>query len=44
MQGGTNMRFVATSSAALELCLNDTEMTNNTGGYQIDIRIDQPGP
>jgi hypothetical protein len=44
VQGGTNMSFVATQSGPLELCLNDTDMTNNTEGYQIDIRLDQLGP
>ena len=44
VQGGTNMRFTATQSDYLQVCLNDFDMTNNTGGYEIDIRIDQLGP
>jgi hypothetical protein len=44
VQGGTNMSFIATHSGPLELCLNDPDMTNNVGGYQVDIRIDQLGP
>lgn len=38
------MNFVTTVSGKLEVCLNDFDMTNNAGGYQIDIRVDQLGP
>lgn len=44
VQGGTNMSFVATQSGPLQLCLNDKDMTNNIGAYQVDIRVDQLGP
>ncbi len=43
-QGGTNTTFVAKRSGLLEVCLNDFDMTNNSGGYQINIRQDQLGP
>ena len=44
VQGGTNMSFLATQSGTLDICLNDKDMTNNTGGYTIEIRVDQLGP
>lgn len=44
VQGGTNVSFTSTVDGQLKVCLNDHDMTNNSGGYQIDIRLDQLGP
>jgi hypothetical protein len=44
VQGGTNMSFTTTDAGSLEVCLNDDDITNNTGGYQINISVDQLGP
>lgn len=43
VQGGTNMQFTTTDTGLLEICLNDPDMSNNNGGYEIDISIDQLG-
>jgi hypothetical protein len=44
VQGGSNMSFTSNVDGRLEICLNDHDMTNNSGGYQINIRVDQLGP
>jgi hypothetical protein len=44
VQGGTNMSFTTTDAGSLEICLNDTDMSNNTGGYMVNISVDQLGP
>ena len=46
MQGGTNVQFTTTSSGPLLFCLNDGDnnVTNNLGGYIIEISVDQLGP
>ena len=38
------MQFTTTDTGFLEICLNDWDMSNNSGGYEIDISIDQLGP
>ena len=43
-QGGTNVQFTTTRTAPLELCLNDDNLADNKGGYNIDITADQLGP
>jgi hypothetical protein len=44
VQGGTNMQFTTTQSGPLEFCLNDDNLTDNAGGYQVDVSLDQLGP
>jgi hypothetical protein len=46
VQGGTNVQFTTTTSGPLEFCLNDgdKDVTNNLGGYIIQISVDQLGP
>jgi hypothetical protein len=43
-QGGTDERFTSTQTAPLEICINDDNLTDNRGGYQINITTDQLGP
>ena len=43
-QGGTHTTFVSRESGFLEVCLNDSDPSNNTGGFEVDIRQDQLGP
>jgi hypothetical protein len=50
-QGGTNVQFTTSSAMgsppkALEFCVNDVDndATNNLGGYEVDLRVDQLGP
>ncbi|HET7144256.1 MAG TPA: hypothetical protein VFI68_09575 [Anaerolineales bacterium] len=46
IQGGTNTQFTTTSSGIMEFCLNDGDinLTNNKGGFDVTIRVDQLGP
>ena len=44
VQGGMTMQFTATEDAVPDVCLNDDTPTNNKGGYELDIRVDQLGP
>jgi hypothetical protein len=46
VQGGTNVQFTTMSSGPLLFCLNDgdNDVTNNLGGYIIEISVDQLGP
>jgi hypothetical protein len=43
-QGGTQTSFVARSGGLLEVCLNDSNPSQHTGGFRVDIRQDQLGP
>src|SRR6266851_3835567 len=43
-QGGTDVRFTAAETRSLESLVNDGNVTDNAGGYQIDVRVDQLGP
>ena len=43
-QGGTNVQFTTTKLGPIEFCINDDSLSNNTGGYQINVGIDQLGP
>ena len=43
-QGGKNVTFVTTDAGSLEVCTNDSDQTDNAGGYEIDIKVDQLGP
>jgi hypothetical protein len=46
VQGGTDVQFTTTTSGSLAFCLNDhdNDVTNNFGGYIIQISVDQLGP
>jgi hypothetical protein len=46
VQGGTDTRFTTTASGPLEFCLNDGDnnLTNNEGGFDVTISVDQLGP
>ena len=46
VQGGTNAQFTTTASGPLEFCLNDgdNDLTNNRGGFDVTISVDQLGP
>ena len=46
VQGGSNVQFTTATSGPLTFCLNDgdNDVTNNLGGYIIDISVDQLGP
>ncbi len=44
VQGGTDVRFTAAETGSLESLVNDGNVTDNAGGYQIDVRVDQLGP
>ena len=46
VQGGTNTQFTTTASGPLEFCLNDGDnnLTNNSGGFDVTISVDQLGP
>jgi hypothetical protein len=46
VQGGSNVQFTTTTSGPLAFCLNDgdNDVTNNRGGYIIQISVDQLGP
>src|SRR5262245_50274298 len=43
-QGGKSAQFVSTTGGVLELCQNDFDTKDNTGGWEIDIEVDQLGP
>jgi hypothetical protein len=44
VQGGTNAQFTTTEAGPLEICINDYNLSDNLGGLQIEIRVDQLGP
>ena len=46
VQGGVNTQFTTTASGSLEFCLNDgdNDLTNNRGGFDVTISVDQLGP
>lgn len=44
VQGGKDVQFTTTGAGALEICLNDNNLSDNRGGYEIDIGVDQLGP
>lgn len=46
VQGRTNVQFTTTASGPLEFCLNDgdNDLTNNRGGFNVTISVDQLGP
>ena len=43
-QGGTNTRFVTTTGGVLEMCQNDYDTTDNSGGWSIRFEVDELGP
>lgn len=45
VQGGSNTQFTTTASGPLEFCLNDgdKDLTNNRGGFNVTISVDQLG-
>jgi hypothetical protein len=44
VQGGTNVQFTTTREANLEFCVNDNNLSDNKGGYQINVSVNQLGP
>src|SRR5262249_18314960 len=45
MQGGRSAQFTTTTGGLLEFCQNNDRPQNNiTGGWEIDIRVDELGP
>ena len=46
IQGGTETQFTTTQTGPLELCLNDGDnnLTNNAGGFDVTMSVDQLGP
>jgi hypothetical protein len=46
VQGGTNTTFTTTATGPLEFCLNDgdNDLTNNRGGFDVVISVDELGP
>lgn len=46
VQGGTNTTFTTTAAGPLEFCLNDgdNDLTNNRGGFDVVISVDELGP
>ncbi len=44
VHGRTDVRFTAAEPGSLESLVNDGNVTDNAGGYQIDVRVDQLGP
>ncbi len=43
IQGGTDVTFTAALDGALEFCLNDDNMSDNRGGWGINIEVDESG-
>lgn len=41
VQGGTNMSFITNQAGPLELCINDDNLSDNSGGWEIDISVDE---
>jgi hypothetical protein len=41
VQGGPNVRFVATETGPLEFCVNDTITTDNTGAWGVTVTVDE---
>jgi hypothetical protein len=46
VQGGRETQFTTTAAGPLEFCLNDgdNDLTNNAGGLDVTISVDQLGP
>ena len=43
VQGGKDVRFTTTTEGQLEICINDDLVTDNQGGYTINVSADQLG-
>jgi hypothetical protein len=43
VQGDTYVRFETERTGPLEFCLNDDDMTDNRGGYELHVQVDQLG-
>ena len=43
---GTNTQFTTNDSEPMEFCLDDQDrdLTNNNGGFDVTISVDQSGP
>lgn len=41
VQGGTDMSFVTNTGGLLEVCVNDDQLADNTGGWGIGIDVDE---
>jgi hypothetical protein len=46
VQGGSETQFTTAAAAPMEFCLNDgdNDLTNNDGGFEVTISVDQLGP
>jgi hypothetical protein len=44
VQGGRDVRFTTTAAGPLEVCMNDDRVTDNVGGWGINIAVDMLGP
>jgi len=43
VQGGTNVTFTTNQAGPLEVCVNDSDLFNNTGAWGLMIDIDESG-
>jgi hypothetical protein len=43
VQGGTNVTFTTRRAGPLEICVNDSDLFNNTGGWGLNIEVDESG-
>jgi hypothetical protein len=44
VQGGTDVRFTTTGNGRLEICQNDDRISDNVGGWGLNITVDELGP
>lgn len=44
VQGGSDVRFTTTGTGRLEVCQNDDRISDNNGGWGINIAVDMLGP
>ena len=43
VQGGTNVTFTTSQTGPLEICVNDSDLFNNTGAWGLNIEVDESG-
>lgn len=43
VQGGTNVTFTTNQAGPLEVCVNDSDLWNNTGAWGLIIEVDELG-
>ena len=41
VQGGTNVSFTTNQAGLLEICVNDSDLFNNTGAWGLHIEVDE---